>query len=232
MERNEWLAWLTGQPWRLPLVRPTLASFLFCPILDFGVQCLNLDLYNYLVINLLICPWKAFGILWIQMRFMSKDIQKLFKHVAQNHQMKAIQTDKLYSLYCTLITWLVLIFYWLWSTVIKQLFELSLESPIEDIKKGYVVKMSAALLLLMNSLCQMLDTACVSRVLLKNDCICMTKADGFRVLRREGGVGGLKGGRRQETVWDSWTDALGLLALSQSGDQKLCWICWILKPRH
>lgn len=52
--------------------------------------------------------------------------------------------------------------------------------------------MSATLLLLMNSLCQMLDTACVSGVLLKNDCICMTKASEY-----EGGRGGLKGGRRQ-----------------------------------
>lgn len=62
-----------------------------------------------------------------------------------------------------------------------------------------MVKMSAALLLLMNSLCQMLDTACVSRVLFFKNGICMTKADGFRVLRREGWVGGgLKGSRRQE----------------------------------
>lgn len=90
--------------------------------------------------------------------------------------------------------------------------QLTLESPTEGIKKGYVVKMSAALLLLMNYLCQMLDTACVSRVLLKNDCICMTKADGFRVLRREGarvGWGGSEGGRRQtgtlgQTHWDRW----------------------------
>lgn len=44
----------------------------------------------------------------------------------------------------------------------------------------------------------------------------MTKADDFRVLKREGGVGGLKEGRRQT---ETWTDALGLLALSQSGDQ-------------
>lgn len=55
--------------------------------------------------------------------------------------------------------------------------------------KANVVKMSPTLLLSMNSLCQMLDTACVSRVLLKNDLICMTKADGFRVVTREGGVG-------------------------------------------
>lgn len=66
--------------------------------------------------------------------------------------------------------------------------------------------MSAAPL---HSLCQTLDTACVSRVLLKNYCICMTKADGFRVLKREGGVEGLKGGRRQtgtlgQTHWDRW----------------------------
>lgn len=98
--------------------------------------------------------------------------------------------------------------------------QLTLENPTEGTKKGYVIKMSATLLLLMNSLCQTLDTACVSRVLLKNDFICMTKADGFRVLRREGGRGGGSEGR-QETDWDSWTDALGSLALSQSGDQKL-----------
>lgn len=70
--------------------------------------------------------------------------------------------------------------------------QLTLESPIEGINKGYVVKMSAALLLLMYSLCQKLDTACVRRVLLKNDCICMTKEDGFRVLGR-GGVEGSEG---------------------------------------
>lgn len=81
--------------------------------------------------------------------------------------------------------------------------QLTLESPTEGIKNGYVVKMSAALLLLMNYLCQMLDTACVSRVLLKNDCICMTKADGFRVLRREGGGGRVGGGGAR--------DRLGLL---------------------
>lgn len=45
--------------------------------------------------------------------------------------------------------------------------QLTLGSLTEGIKKGYVVKLSAALLLLMNSLCQMLDTACVSWVLLK-----------------------------------------------------------------
>lgn len=86
-----------------------------------------------------------------------------------------------------------------------------------------MVKMSAAPLLLMNSLCQMLDTAYASRVLLKNGRIYMTKADGFRVLRREGGREGWGGGGsegRQETDWDSWTDALGSLALSQSGDEK------------
>jgi len=46
--------------------------------------------------------------------------------------------------------------------------------------------MSATPLLFMNSLCQMLDTACASRVLLKNGPICMTKAHGFSVAGREG----------------------------------------------
>lgn len=55
----------------------------------------------------------------------------------------------------------------------------------------------------------------------------MTKADGFRVRRRKGGSEG-----RQETDWESWTDALGSLALSQSGEQKLGWACRILKLRH
>ena len=106
--------------------------------------------------------------------------------------------------------------------------QLTLESLTEGIKKGYVVKMSATLLLLMNSLCQMLDTACVSWVLLKNNFICMTKADGFRVLRMEGGVGGLTGGKRQtgtlgQTHWNRW--------LSPSQETRN-WICWISKPRH
>lgn len=124
-----------------------------------------------------------------------------------SYQMKAIHTN--FIVYCTLITWVALMFYWLLSGAIKQMSQLILESPTEGIKKGSVVKMSATLLLLINSLCQMLDTACVSRVLLKNDCICTTKADGFRVLRRKGGVGGLKGGMRQtgtlgQTHWDRW----------------------------
>lgn len=47
----------------------------------------------------------------------------------------------------------------------------------------------------------------------------MTKEDGFRVLRGRGrGVWREAGGRRQEIEWDSWTNALGSLALSQSGD--------------
>lgn len=93
------------------------------------------------------------------------------------------------------------------------MFQLTLKCPIESINKGYVVKMSASMLLLMNSMCQMLDTACVSKVLLKNDHICMTKADGFRELKSEGG--GLQGGRRRtETLW---IDALGSLPVGRAG---------------
>ncbi len=35
------------------------------------------------------------------MHLMSKGMQKLFKHVVQNHQMKVIQTDILYNLLYT-----------------------------------------------------------------------------------------------------------------------------------
>lgn len=71
-------------------------------------------------------------------------------------------------------------------------YDVTLEITIVGIKKGFLVKMSTALLVGMNSLCQMLDTACVRRALLKNYHIYMTKADGFRVLKRgrEGGEGG------------------------------------------
>lgn len=72
--------------------------------------------------------------------------------------------------------------------------------------KVCVVKMSAAALLLMNSQSQMLDTACANRLLLKDDSICMTKADGFRVLKRKGW--GIRG--RLETVCHFWTGALGI----------------------
>jgi len=51
----------------------------------------------------------------------------------------------------------------------------------------------------------------------------MTKADdGFRVLRR-GGLGGGGSAGRQQTHGVSRTDALGLPARSQPGDQTLCW---------
>lgn len=46
------------------------------------------------------------------------------------------------------------------------------------------------------------------------------------------GEGGRGGRGVRKTNRHSWTDSLGLLAVALSGDQKLCWICWILKPRH
>lgn len=162
---------------------------------------------------------------------MSKGIQKLFKHFAQNHQMKAIQTEKLYGLlYTDYIgsTNPLLTMKKSNKTDVLVKFRKSYRSHKEGLCGKNVCRPAA---LDEPSLCQMLDTACVSGVLLKNDRICMTKADGFRVRSREGeGGGGSEG--RQETDCDSWTDALGSLALSQSGEQKLCRTCWILKLRH
>lgn len=66
--------------------------------------------------------------------------------------------------------------------------------------------MLTALLLLMNSLCQMLDTSCASGILLKNYSIYMIKADqevasseGGRDRRKEAGLLGLeqKGGETE-----------------------------------
>lgn len=62
---------------------------------------------------------------------------------------------------------------------------LNTKCSVVNINKAHTVKMSATLLLLMNSLWQMLDTAYVNRLLLKNGSICMTKPNGFRVVGRK-----------------------------------------------
>lgn len=69
----------------------------------------------------------------------------------------------------------------------------------------------------MNSLCQMLDIACVSKVLLTNGSICMTKGDSFRVLRREWSK------RKQETEWDSGTH-WDNCTLPDRLENKICWM--------
>lgn len=76
----------------------------------------------------------------------------------------------------------------------------------------------------MNFPCQVLDTACASRVLLKNVPICMTKADGFRVAGREAERESVVSGgkRNQETDEKCWRDALGSLVLSRLEDQRHC----------
>lgn len=106
--------------------------------------------------------------------------------------------------------------------------QLTLGSLTEGIKKGYVVKLSAALLLLMNSLCQMLDTACVSWVLLKKRLHLHDKGWCLQGTK-DGGRGGGSDGR-QETHWDFWSVALESLALPSQETRN--WICWISKPRN
>lgn len=81
---------------------------------------------------------------------------------------------------------------------------LNTKCSVVNINKAHTVKMSAALLLLMNSLWQMLDTAYVNRLLLKNGSICMTKPDGFR-------VEGRKEREEFESVAKRRQDRLGLL---------------------